>query len=69
MPVFMKQRPIIFDTVFKVTVADKEMTLHTIGGEQTVKPGDYLFEHPDGTVSRVKLESMSQFEEVESIKG
>jgi len=62
---FFKQRPIIFDTVFKVTVADKEQTIHTMGGEQIVHVGDYLFEHPDGTVSRVKLESISQFEEVE----
>jgi len=65
---FMKQRPLIFDTVFDVTVADKEQTLHTMGGEQIVHVGDYLFKHPDGTISRVKPESMSQFEEVESIK-
>lgn len=61
---FMKQRPNIFDTVFEVTVADRETTLHTPFGEVLVKVGDYLFEHPDGTVSRVKPESISQFEEV-----
>ena len=66
---FMKQRPMIFDTVFEVAVSYREQTLHTPFGEQVVNIGDYLFKHPDGTISRVKRESISQFEEVESIKG
>jgi hypothetical protein len=65
----MKQRPVVFNTVFEVTVADKEQTLHTIGGEQIVHVGDYIFKRPDGCVSRVKRESISQFEEVETING
>ena len=61
----MRQKPIIFTMIFKVRVADREQTITTIGGLVDVKVGDYLFEHPDGTVSRVSPENIGNFEVVE----
>jgi len=66
---FMKQRPIIFDTVFEVEECKELIVIDTMVGKTVVGVGDYLFTHPDGTKSKVKKESISQFEEVESIKG
>jgi hypothetical protein len=60
--VLMKRKDIVFKTVFKVKIADREQTIQTMGGPVDVRIGDYLFEHPDGTISRIRPENMGEFE-------
>jgi hypothetical protein len=60
----MRQKPIIFTTIFEVTKCEEPTVISSMCGDIVVEVGDYIFQHPDGIKSRVKKESIHNFEVV-----
>ena len=57
----VKQKPIIPDREYKVSVSRGYTEIVTMAGPELVPPNDYIIEHDDGSFSRMKRESMKGY--------